>query len=273
MEASGEKAINRKWTIFENQKLGEGAFGVVYKGKVTATGQEVAIKKIRLTGSTIDSVQLMKEIQMMTEASELEHPNIVKTFGQVVSDTEVYIVVELCDATLQKFFASQKPLTEAVVSKIGAQIADGLCALHTELGISHRDLKIDNILLSKGKCKITDFGMSTSKPQHSTKVGAFCIRAPEVLRGEKGGIEVDIWAFGVIMHELMFGSLPFMNRGPKVENFVMAVTLDAYKIPTEPKISAAFADMLSKCFDKDPKKRITAKQLKEHPCFAGKSGN
>ena len=270
MENSQEQVISRKWTLFKNQKIGEGAYGKVYKGKENTTGKIVAIKKIEYKKIQLDYLQLMKEIQMMMDTSEIDHPNLAKTLGHVVGDDEVYLVLELCEGTLQQLMKTKGQLTEQEAVTIGSQIVDGLYALHVDLGVSHRDLKIDNILIADGVFKITDFGMSTAKVQHSTKVGAYSVRPPEVLKGEKGDVSVDVWAFGVIMHEMMFQRLPFTNRGQNLESFVLSVMIDSYEIPSQPAISQEYRDMLCRCLEKDPSKRITIAQLKAHPCFSGK---
>jgi len=159
--------INDDWRMFRDKFIGRGCFGDVFKGQNKTTGEIVAVKMVRLEmikmfQGVFDQERLMKEIQLMQDLSKNPHENIVKFYDYVEQDRVVYMMMELCDTTLLNHLKEKKKFTEEEALRYGAQILEGLHELH-ERSISHRDLKLDNILIKNGVCKITDFGMGADK--------------------------------------------------------------------------------------------------------------
>lgn len=110
--------------------------------------------------------------------------------------------------------------------------------------------------------------MSTNKPFFSdAHFGPIVIRAPEFYKHGYRHSAVDVWAFGILMHYLIFKKFPFFGDSGDFSAFIINVTRDPYVIPDDPPTSPAFKQMLIACFEKRPEKRITAVNLKKMYCF------
>jgi serine/threonine protein kinase len=195
--------------------IGVGSFGEVFESLHISTGKKFAIKKI-----PVDPVHLSREVVIM---SGLKHPNIVKFIDAFEDQDVVHIVMDLYPETLSKLLRDKKshgdpssasssshtPSTFPV--KIFAyQILKGLKYLHSK-NIALRDLKPANILVSTSdnRIAICDFGSAKcldSKPSVSYICSRF-YRAPELILGSTDyGVEIDMWAFGVLFAEMVNGS-------------------------------------------------------------------
>jgi DNA-binding NarL/FixJ family response regulator len=200
--------------------IGCGGMGDVYMGIDTLSGETVAIKKLRieLTGNMPQVVErFLREGEALRR---LNHPNIVKVLTTVDEETRHYIVMEyvaggsLADLLLRE---SQLPL-ERVVS-IGLELSDALSRAH-HLHILHRDIKPANILLAEdGTPRLTDFGLARIEQlprltESRSILGTFYYLSPEVLEGREVNERSDIWAFGVVLYEMLIGKLPFIGESP-----------------------------------------------------------
>ena len=196
-------------------QLGSGGFGVVYLGvwqKAKAKSQnrvEVAIKKLHFSASTSpESLQdFMIEIKFL---SRLDHPNILKFLGVVVQQEEsgVWMLTEFMGG------GSLKDIIGPAVSlptKVGllVDVCDGMSFLHAhQPPITHRDLKLENVLISvEGRAKIADFGLTVVQDHTMTQTvyGSLHIIAPEVFRKQKYDERIDIYSFGIMAAELVTG--------------------------------------------------------------------
>jgi len=184
--------INKRWKMFRDHQLGRGAFGEVYKGQDNKSGEIVAVKRMWIDpnlaiispglAEMFNQDRITKEVQLMLNMKGFEHDNIVKFYDFVFQKPTVYLILELCDEDLKKYIAKKGGrLSESDALHIGRQIVEGLRALHT-MGISHRDLKFDNILIKNGVCKISDLGMGIDKEKHRSTVGAVFLRPPEAIK-------------------------------------------------------------------------------------------
>ena len=190
------------------KKIGEGAYGKIYKVKNKQSGDIRAMKQI--TKSKIpDITKFQTEIQIL---SMVDHPNIVRLFEVIEDDKYFNLLQELCTGgeLYKKYQTTQ--LKEKEIAKIFNQIMSAVAYCH-EKGIVHRDLKLENILLSKTNLlKIIDFGLSSyydSNKLLSTPCGSLCYASPELLSGQKyDGILIDIWSVGVILYAMLCGYLP-----------------------------------------------------------------
>jgi serine/threonine-protein kinase len=246
-------------------KLGEGGMGVVYRAHDSRLGRDVAIK--------ISSERFTERFEREARAvAALNHPNIC-TLHDVGPD---YLVMELVEGeTLSDVLTHRGghglPLDEAL--GIARQITAALEAAH-EKGIVHRDLKPGNIKVTgDGVVKVLDFGLakighaldgSIASDQHrltqsptvgATQVGVImgtaAYMSPEQARGRAVDKRADIWAFGVVLYEMLSGKRPF--DGEDVSTTVAAV------IQSEPQwdgIPLRMQRLLKKCLEKDPKRRL-----------------
>ncbi|CAG0921854.1 unnamed protein product, partial [Notodromas monacha] len=188
-------------------KIGEGTYGVVYKGQdKNDRNRFVALKKIRIEsdGEGIPSTAL-REIAVLVE---LDHPNIVRLFEIVPCEFDFYLVFEYMDMDLRAFLLNHPAGIEPqMVKNLMRQLCEGLTYCHVRR-IVHRDLKPQNILVSSdGKLKIADFGlarmMGLPNKAYTHEVVTLWYRAPEILLNFKYyTTAVDMWATGCIFAEL-----------------------------------------------------------------------
>lgn len=206
---------------------------------------------------------------------KLHHPNVVKLY-EVLDDPSkdsLYMVFEFCpDGTVIdiKLNKSVEPLPEDVARLYFVQVLMGIEYLH-ENEVVHRDIKPDNILLSDDRktCKIVDFGVSEMflKPGDDTmqkSAGSPAFMSPELCtagHAEYHGKSDDIWSFGVTLYCMVVGHLPF-NKDNFYELY-QSIKNDDPDYPSH--LSADLKDLLQKMLAKDPQKRITVPQMREHP--------
>lgn len=190
--------------------IGVGGFAQVHAAYDRETGAKAAVKTI-YKGSEPDSF-LQREITILRQ---LRHPHIVNMLDIFESSESYQIVMEfLSGGSLYDKMNEKDEFDETEVRQLMRQILDGLAYIHSN-GIVHRDLKPENILLTSDcKVKIVDFGLSrlydaSSDGLMKTLIGTPEFVAPELVRNEAYGIEVDAWACGIIMFNLVTGTPPF----------------------------------------------------------------
>eukprot|EP00596_Hydrurales_sp_CCMP1899_P000601 CAMPEP_0119051274 /NCGR_PEP_ID=MMETSP1177-20130426/72941_1 /TAXON_ID=2985 /ORGANISM="Ochromonas sp, Strain CCMP1899" /LENGTH=528 /DNA_ID=CAMNT_0007030417 /DNA_START=146 /DNA_END=1732 /DNA_ORIENTATION=- len=274
--------------------LGEGAYGVVYKAIDLQTNKHVALKKIRveIEDEGIPTTAL-REIVLLRQ---LEHPNVVKLENVVMDAARLYLVFELVDTDLKKYMDSVKgALSADLVQSYASQILEGLAYCHS-MGVMHRDLKPQNILVAHdGGLKIADFGLARAfTPQHrplTIEVITRWYRAPEILLGSNiYSSSVDLWSVGCIVAEMsnkraflpgdseidqlhkIFQVLgtPNNDSWPGVENH--PYWRNNYPCwngrpwdSVVPILGSEGTDFLSKIFEYIPDRRITAEEALLHP--------
>jgi serine/threonine protein kinase len=201
------------------EKLGEGGMGIVYKALDTKLKRLVALKFLH-PGSMEDKIQKARLLEEAQAAAAVNHPNICMVHEINEMNGHVFIAMEYIEGQNLKemIYDPISPLNKGGlrgVLDIAIQIAEGLQAIH-EKSMIHRDIKSDNILITKnGRVKIMDFGLVKSynvKEKLSEKDstgGTIAYISPEQIRGEEEDSRSDIWSFGVILYEVLTGQLPF----------------------------------------------------------------
>ncbi|MGD8415019.1 MAG: serine/threonine-protein kinase, partial [Candidatus Latescibacterota bacterium] len=195
------------------EKLGEGGMGVVYKAGDTKLKRTVALKFLshQAVGTEEDKSRFVHEAQA---AAALNHPNICTVYEIGQHEGRPFIAMEYVEGeSLRARIASGPlPLNEGV--RIALEIAEGLQEAHHK-GIVHRDVKSSNIMIAtNGRVKIMDFGLAKSPEKsdltkNGTTLGTVAYMSPEQARGEAADQRSDIWSLGVVMYEMIAGSLPF----------------------------------------------------------------
>jgi Tol biopolymer transport system component/predicted Ser/Thr protein kinase len=235
--------------------LGVGGMGEVYRARDTRLQRDVAVK----VSAQKFNERFEREAKVV---ASLNHPNICALYDVGPN----YIVMELVEGDAPK---GPMPLDEAL--EICRQIAAALEAAH-EKGVVHRDLKPANIKVTpNGTVKVLDFGLARINPltpssgsnpdesptisMHATQAGMILgtagYMAPEQAKGKTADKRADIWAFGVILHELLTGKRLFM--GETVTDTLAAVVLTQPKLEDVP---IQVRRMLRRCLEKDPQKRL-----------------
>ncbi|XP_071829728.1 cyclin-dependent kinase 1-like [Apostichopus japonicus] len=280
------------------EKIGEGTYGVVYKGKNKKTGKIVALKKIRLENEEegVPSTAI-REISILKELSE--HPNIVKLIEVLSDENKLFLVFEFLKMDLKHYMESLKGrmLEPALVKSYTYQITEGILFCHKRR-IIHRDLKPQNLLIDEGGCiKIADFGLGRAfgvpVRVYTHEIVTLWYRPPEVLLGSpRYSCPVDVWSIGCIFAELVTKKPLFHGDSeidqlfrifrtmatPTEDNWPGVTSLPDYKssFPKWTKKSLATSvasldsqglDLLEEMLIYNPAKRISAKQALKHPYF------
>nr|XP_023415129.1 ribosomal protein S6 kinase alpha-2 isoform X3 [Loxodonta africana] len=254
--------------------LGQGSYGKVFlvrKVKGPDAGQLYAMKVLKkATLKVRDRVRSKMERDIL---AEVNHPFIVKLHYAFQTEGKLYLILDfLRGGDLFTRLSKEVMFTEEDVKFYLAELALALDHLHG-LGIIYRDLKPENILLDEeGHIKITDFGLSKEAIDHDKRAYSFCgtieYMAPEVVNRRGHTQSADWWSFGVLMFEMLTGSLPFQGKDRKE---TMALILKA-KLGMPQFLSMEAQSLLRALFKRNPSNRLGAgmdgvEEIKRHPFF------
>ncbi|XP_037376604.1 ribosomal protein S6 kinase alpha-2 isoform X2 [Talpa occidentalis] len=254
--------------------LGQGSYGKVFlvrKAQGSDAGQLYAMKVLKkATLKVRDRVRSKMERDIL---AEVNHPFIVKLHYAFQTEGKLYLILDfLRGGDLFTRLSKEVMFTEEDVKFYLAELALALDHLHS-LGVIYRDLKPENILLDEeGHIKITDFGLSKEAIDHDKRAYSFCgtveYMAPEVVSRRGHAQSADWWSFGVLMFEMLTGSLPFQGKDRKE---TMALILKA-KLGMPQFLSAEAQSLLRALFKRNPSNRLGAgvdgvEEIKRHPFF------
>jgi serine/threonine-protein kinase len=262
------------------RRLGAGGSGVVYLANDTLLQRPVVLKILRagLLSAQQMRTTVLREARL---ASAIEHPNVCAIYEVGETGDEGYIVMQYVPGQSLDRLIARGPASPQLVLSVGIQIADGLQAAHG-LGIFHRDLKPQNVMLTDGGLvKILDFGLARrlrpedagfdpSKPglakdasmaaTYTARGGTIRYMAPEQFVTGQSSVQSDVWALGVILYELASGRHPFSR--PDAEDF-QAIRAIQFSDPPDlseivPNISAELKSVISTCLEKNPGTRYAS---------------
>lgn len=281
------------------EKLGEGTYATVHKGRSRVTNDIVALKEIHLDSEEGTPSTAIREISLM---KELKHPNIVRLYDVIHTENKLVLVFEYMDLDLKKYMDSHGDrgvLEPAVVRSFMWQLLKGTGFCH-ENRVLHRDLKPQNLLINKrGELKLADFGLARAfgipVNTFSNEVVTLWYRAPDVLMGSRTySTSIDVWSCGCIMAEMISGVPLFRGRDNndqlnqilrilgtpdeqtlrRIANESPEIQLRPFprtpKIPFTsmyPKIAPLAVDLLEKLLQFDPSRRLTCEEALQHPYF------
>jgi serine/threonine protein kinase len=254
--------------------IGKGGMGEVYQAKDSRLGRDVAIKVLpeEFAKDPDRVARFQREAKLL---ASLNHPNIAAIYGLEKSDDTHFLVMELIEGNTiaERIKSGPVPVEEAL--KLGLQITEALEAAH-EKGVIHRDLKPANIKVTPdGKVKVLDFGLakafvgelsdmnlsnsptlSDAATMQGVILGTAAYMSPEQARGKPVDKRADIWAFGVVLFEMLTGKAAF--QGKDVTDTLAAV------IRSEPEWSSLpvnlhwrLREVLERCLEKEVKDRCS----------------
>jgi calcium-dependent protein kinase len=266
---NSHESILKYYEMNQKSKLGEGSFGCVTTCRCKVSAHEYAVKTIAKS-QVKDQAAMRKEIQMM---QELDHPNMIKLFATFEDSRFFYLVMEICSGgELLDRIIKDGHFTESKAAIVMSQIFRACHYLHNTVQLCHRDIKLENFLLSSkdeisvnNYLKMIDFGESkelTGEPL-TTRVGTPFYVAPEVLNA-KYDQKADMWSCGVCAYMLLAGYPPFPGTTP---NEVTAnVITGQYEFHAEAwdSISGDAQDLISKLLCYNPQERLDARQALDH---------
>ncbi|EAR96316.2 Serine/Threonine kinase domain protein (macronuclear) [Tetrahymena thermophila SB210] len=251
------------------QPLGQGANGFVCKIEDFKSKECYAMKVVDKKRKDIQNVmkRLDQEIKIQ---KELDHPNIIKLFKHFEDDQNHYLIMELAqNGEIKDYLNINKPLSESQILDFSYQLACGIKYLHDK-DIVHRDLKLNNVLLSNGKIKIADFGLATKvndeNPECNTMCGTANYLSPEILNSKGYGKKTDIWSFGCILYALCSGNLPFFSGNPS--QTIQNIKEGKWQLPQN--ISDNVKDLLSNTLNWDQNSRFSIEQVLSHKFYEKK---
>ncbi|CAD8146337.1 unnamed protein product [Paramecium pentaurelia] len=250
------------------KSLGQGAYGEVRLVIHKQTGQKRAMKQIKKDKIFKEDEEIL--LNEVTILKQLDHPNIVKLYELFQDKTSYYLITEYLEGgELLQRISEYKTFTEKIAAEFLKQILSAVMYCH-ERKIVHRDLKPENILLESMKqganLKIIDFGTSRRIQENqflTKKLGTPYYIAPEVLK-KKYNEKCDVWSCGVILYQMLSGKLPFDGQQDEI---LQKIDIGNYDFPNEnwSGISDQAISLIKKMMEREPNKRITAKQAYEDP--------
>lgn len=254
------------------EKLGSGTYGDVYKACRKSGPREVfAVKcvlKSKMTKTESDAI--VAEISIL---KKIKHDFIVEMKDFNWDSHYIYIIMEYCGGgDLSKYIKSHLRLSEKVCRRFLQQLGAALKFLRSK-NIAHMDLKPQNILISSNDpkfsgpvLKLADFGFAqyfTSDETKSAMRGSPLYMAPEMVLSQRYDARVDLWSVGVILYECLFGKAPY--KSDTLEELLQKIKSgQPIVIPKGAKISDSCRDLLARCLERDPGKRITYEDFFQH---------
>jgi len=268
------------WNHYDKVKtLGEGMTGAVYALKRKTGGGETyagkSVSKRKMDKTLIED--LRNEIEVLIS---LDHPNVVKLYEVYESQTEIYLVMEMCTGgELYDALIKKDSYTENYAAHLFFQMVAAVHYVHSQK-LAHRDLKLENFIFENKEehspLKLIDFGLSHMANKngiHRMKsvVGTPYYIAPEVLKAQSnnGGKtydeRCDVWSLGVLLYMLLSGTPPFCGGDDRaIMDSVLHSELRLRGHPWD-SVSSHANDIITKCLIRDPSKRITTGELMKHP--------
>lgn len=249
--------LQERYEILE--KIGSGGMSVVYKAKCHTLNRLVAIKVLKEEFASDEN--FVSKFKMEAQAAaRLSHPNIVNVYDVVDEENLHYIVMELIEGiTLKNYIEKKELLDSKEAIGIAIQVAQGIAAAH-EQHIIHRDIKPQNMIISKdGKVKVADFGIaravSSQTVNSSAAVGSVHYISPEQARGGYCDERSDIYSFGITLYEMVTGRVPF--EGDNTVAVALAHLEDPVVPPGDynPQVYPGLEDIILKCTKKKPDRR------------------
>ncbi|KAH8233354.1 hypothetical protein KR026_007236 [Drosophila bipectinata] len=244
------------------ETLGSGHFAVVKLARHVFTGAKVAVKVVDKTKlDEVSKAHLFQEVRCM---KLVQHPNVVRLYEVIDTQTKLYLVLELGDGgdLYDYIMKHDTGLSEELARKYFRQILRAITYCH-QLHVVHRDLKPENVVFFEklGLVKLTDFGFS-NKFSPGQKLETFCgslaYSAPEILLGDSyDAPAVDIWSLGVILYMLVCGQAPFEKAN---DSETLTMIMDCkYTVPSH--VSTDCRNLIASMLVRDPKKRATVEEI------------
>lgn len=245
--------------------IGKGGMGEVYRAHDERLGRDVAVKLMSVDAS--GDVSRIRRMQQEARAvGQLNHPNIVSVFDVGMHEERMYVVTELLSGESLRHIVERGALPWRVALGYALQMAEGLAAAH-DLGIVHRDIKPDNLFVTKDKrVKILDFGIATRREpergalasgsaqtvsQAGLLIGTVGYMSPEQARAQSVDHRTDIFALGCVLYELLTGKQAF--TGPTPLEVLVAIQRDAPVAIQDvvPQVPADLVRIVERCLEKD----------------------
>ena len=257
--------------------VGAGGMGEVYRARDTRLDRTVALKILTEAGLDASPRRLERFRQEARAIARITHPTICTLFDVSQEDATTFLVMEFVEGTTLARRLEDGPLPLAAALKIAIQIADALDHAHRQ-GVVHRDLKPSNIMLTRDRVKLLDFGLAKLKEPDEreavlaatkvqltdahTIVGTAPYMAPEQIEGREIDARTDIFAFGIVLYEMIAGRRPFAGDS-RISVLAAVVGAEPASLAgLQPLTPPSLERLVARCLAKDPEDRWqTARDL------------
>ena len=245
------------------KQIDKTSYTKIFLAKHILTGENVLIRVIDkklFQNDLLSLTRFTKELQII---KIIKHPNIIKLLEIIETNSKIYLINEYLPNILLSYIESKKKLSEEKSLFFFRQLISALNYLH-EMGISHRNISPENILLDEkySIVKLTGFSVSTFCPPDellSSPVGTLIYAPPEMILSQKYKGELnDIWDAGIVLYTMVCGNLPFSEANQDVN--INHIIEGFYYIPKD--LSQNCIEVIKACLESNPNKRITFNKLK-----------
>ncbi|XP_064355427.1 dual specificity mitogen-activated protein kinase kinase 7 isoform X2 [Dromaius novaehollandiae] len=244
-------------------EIGSGTCGQVWKMRFRKSGHVIAVKQMRRSGNKEENKRILMDLDVVLKSHDC--PYIVQCFGTFITNTDVFIAMELMGTCAEKLKKRiQGPIPERILGKM---------TVAEKHGVIHRDVKPSNILLDeRGQIKLCDFGISGRLVDSKAKTrsaGCAAYMAPERIDPPDPtkpdyDIRADVWSLGISLVELATGQFPYQNCKTDFEVLTKVLQEEPPRLPPAMGFSADFQAFVRDCLTKDHRKRPKYNKLLEH---------
>ncbi|XP_056632758.1 dual specificity mitogen-activated protein kinase kinase 7-like [Diorhabda sublineata] len=255
------------------EELGNGTCGHVVKMRHKPSRSIIAVKQMRRSGNSDENKRIIMDIEVVLKSHDCKY--IVQCLGCFITDSEVWICMELMDTCFDKLLKRFKePIPEEVLGKVTVATVEALSYLKDKHDVMHRDVKPSNILLdTKGNVKLCDFGISGRLVDSMAKTrsaGCAAYMAPERIeppdpKNPDYDVRADVWSLGITLVEMATGVFPYQDCKTDFEMLSKVIGQAPPSLPTDKEFSPEFRDFVACCLIKDHKQRPKYTLLKNHP--------
>eukprot|EP01017_Pseudomicrothorax_dubius_P037124 TRINITY_DN539_c0_g4_i1.p1 TRINITY_DN539_c0_g4~~TRINITY_DN539_c0_g4_i1.p1 ORF type:complete len:490 (+),score=155.12 TRINITY_DN539_c0_g4_i1:49-1470(+) len=258
--------IRDSFSYREDDTLGKGQFGYVYKGEDTQTKEKVAIKVVPLhiLENQYYGQLLINEVEAL---KKLRSPSIVRFIDLKMTKNNIYLITEFCDSgDLCAYLEKKTKLTEDEVLDVLKQICEAFKEMK-RFNIIHRDLKPANMLIHQGRIKIADMGFAKSVKNFQgsilqSTVGSPIYMSPQLLFKQFYTSKCDVWSLGVILYQLLYGVVPW--NALDIVELTNKIRTEKVHFKEGVAISAELKDLIYRCLKYEEKDRLSWDEIFVH---------
>jgi len=244
------------------RKIGAGGMGEVYLAQDSRLNRRVALKFLPDQYASDEEFKERFKREARAAAA-LNHPNIITIHEVAEYEAKPFIAMEYVEGGSLKELIARGGLSIDRIIEIAGQICEALAKAH-QAGIVHRDVKPQNVLIDKdGRLRILDFGLAKVKKeamltQFGTTVGTVAYMSPEQARGEDVDHRTDIWALGVVLHEMLTGEMPFKGEHEQAVIYAILNAEPQSLTSVAPKAPLELEEIVNRALAKRPEERYQA---------------
>ncbi|XP_052789585.1 dual specificity mitogen-activated protein kinase kinase 7-like isoform X2 [Mya arenaria] len=273
LNINGQKVPTEITDLEPLGELGHGTCGQVVRMRHKQCCVMMAVKQMRRSGNKEENKRIIMDLDVVLKSHDC--PYIVQCIGTFITQSEVWICMELMSTCLDKLLKKTKrPIPEKILGKMAVAMVRALHYLKEKHGVIHRDVKPSNILLdAKGTVKLCDFGISGRLVDSKAKTrsaGCAAYMAPERIDPPDPtrpdyDIRADVWSLGISLVELATGEFPYKNCKTDFEVLTKVLQEEPPLLPADQNFSTEFCSFVKDCLTKDYKRRPKYRKLLEHP--------